>query len=229
VTVSDRPVSSLAASLGGSDPAAEQLALGVAQREASSLQRFYESHVDGLYGFVMVRVRGDAALAEDVVQDTFLEAIDRARSYDPQRGSLRAWLLTLSRNVLRRHLRHHPKRRDLVEVQRNLDASWAELGAALRGTPPSDEILEREETRQLVTAAIASLQPKYRRVLERKYVDECSLADLAGQLELSGEAVKSRLARARRAFRRAFLELCEEARSERQATGEAAAGPTEAP
>jgi RNA polymerase sigma factor (sigma-70 family) len=116
-----------------------------------------------------------------------------------------------------------------MDVQRRLDASWAQLSAALRGTPPSDEILERQETRQLVTTAIASLRPEYRRVLEGKYVEDRSIADLAGQLDLSAEAIKSRLARARHAFRRAFLELCDQARAERRGTAEPATETTEAP
>jgi RNA polymerase sigma-70 factor (ECF subfamily) len=197
--------------VGGGQSAAERLALGVSRREASALRQLYESHVDGLFAFVMVRARGDRSLAEDVVQDTFLAALSRVEQYDPGRGSLRSWLWTLSRNVLRRHLRHHPRQQDLRRAERRLDACWAELGSAFDGTLPGDEHLEREETRAMVTTALANLKPQHRRVLERVYVDELRLAEVARELALSGEAVKSLLARARRAFRRTFLELADEA------------------
>lgn len=214
MTEPDETVSSSAASLAESASASEGIALGVARREATALRRFYESHVDGLYAFVMVRVRGDVALAEDVVQDTFLTAMGRVADYDPQRGSLRSWLWTLSRNVLRRHLRHHPQRARLYEVHRQLDAAWTRLGGSVHGSVPSDEILEQRQTRAMVTTAMASLDPKYRRVLVGKYVEDKTLQELGAELELSGEAVKSLLARARRAFRQAFGELAAEARSE---------------
>ena len=187
--------------------AQQRLVNGMARREAASLERFYQAHVDGLYAAILGRVRGDASLAEDVVQETFLEALRRADSYDPSRGSPRAWLWMLSRNVLRKHLRDHPRRRRLDELAQQLDATHGQLQAALADGVASDELLEREETRALVTATIASLDPNHRRLLRRKYVAGDSLAAIASDLAISPEAVKSSLARARRAFRERFAEL----------------------
>src|SRR5687767_3231726 len=75
--------------------------------DAEAIGRFYDAHVDGLYAFVYYRVGRDASLAEDVVQNTFAVALERAGSYDPSRGSTAAWLTTLSRNVIRDQLRAH--------------------------------------------------------------------------------------------------------------------------
>lgn len=218
MTDPQEPVSSLAASLDGSGAQVIEVARGLARRDASSVSQFYERHVDGLYALVMTRVRGDSALAEDIVQETFLEAIHRAEAYDPSRGSLRAWLWTLSRNVLRKHLRHHPRGQDLIARQLRLDQSWAELAGVLDGARSSDEILLRQETRELVTATLASLEPRYRQVLERKYIDGCSLSVLAEELAVSQDAAKSLTARGRRAFRELFDEIAERARADRPAT-----------
>ena len=54
-----------------------------AKGEEHAVLRLYEDHVDGLYAFVFYRVGRDAAIAEDVVQDTFLQALERARRLDP--------------------------------------------------------------------------------------------------------------------------------------------------
>jgi RNA polymerase sigma-70 factor (ECF subfamily) len=179
--------------------------LAAGQDEA--LLELYETNVDGLYAFVFYRVGRDASLAEDVVQDTFLDSLAHLADYEPARGSVGAWLCTLSRNVVRRHLKHHPRLAELDAVYHRIDETLAELFAALEGAPLSDEVIARQETRDLVNMTVASLPDRYRTALERRYVAGESLAELAGALGLSPAATKSLLARARHAFRETFLTL----------------------
>ena len=58
-----------------------------------------------------------------------------------------------------------------------------------------------------MNATISHLPERYRDALERRYIDGRSLAEVAVALDLSEDAAKSLLARARRAFREAFLTL----------------------
>lgn len=175
--------------------------------DAASVERFYSAHVDGLYAFVFYRVGRDPALAEDVVQEVFLDALARASAFDPARGSLRAWLYSGSRNVIRRALRSHRRSDELVQTWARIDATLTQVFAALERQPLSDEVLARDETRDLVHMTIANLPDEYRDALERKYVHGESLREIAGRLALSEDAVKSLLARARRAFRDTFTTL----------------------
>ena len=177
--------------------------LRAAQRgDRDAIGRFYDAHVDALYTFVFYRVGHDAALAEDVVQETFTIALARRAEYDPARGTIGAWLRVLSRNVIRDHLRDH--RRGVVDQWDRIDASLAETFAAMSERPLPGEVLERAETRDLVHIAIANLPEQYRSALTRKYVDGESLETLARDLGISIDAAKSLLARARRAFRDTF-------------------------
>ena len=171
------------------------------------IERFYEEHVDGLYAFVFYRLGRDPTLAEDVVQETFLEAMRRSGDFDPARGGARAWLCTLSRNVIRRHRKLHPRTAELGAAWERIDHALAQVYEALDSAPLSDEVIAREETRDLVNMTIANLPDHYRTILEQKYVGGDSLDKLAGERELSEEAAKSLLARARRAFRETFLTL----------------------
>jgi RNA polymerase sigma-70 factor (ECF subfamily) len=168
--------------------------------QVTAIERFYDAHVDGLYTFVFYRVGRDAALAEDVVQETFALALAKRADYDPVRGSVGAWLTVLSRNVIRDHLRDHRR----VEQWERMDVSLAETFAAMADRPLPGEVLERAETRDLVHIAIANLPEQYRSALTRKYVDGESLETLARDLGISVDATKSLLARARRAFRDTF-------------------------
>lgn len=172
-----------------------------------ALEELYERHVDGLYAFVLYRVGRDPALAEDVVQDSFLDALSSHADFDPARGSMRAWLCLRSRNIIRRHLQVHRRADELGKTWESIDATLSQVFAALDTTPLSDEVLAREDTRDLVNMTIANLPDQYRRVLEHKYVLGESLRELAGDLKVSEDAAKSLLARARRAFREAFSTL----------------------
>jgi RNA polymerase sigma-70 factor (ECF subfamily) len=196
---------SLIARLFRSGPGGDLAAARAGDKQA--IARFYEAHVDGLYTFIYYRVGRDTALAEDVVQETFALALSKQAEYDPARGSVGSWLTVLSRNVIRDHLRAHTKSDHLAAAWERIDATLAQTFAAMAEQPLPGEVLERQETRDLVHMAIANLPEQYRTALTRKYVDGESLETLAGEFGISIDAVKSLLARARRAFRDTFATL----------------------
>jgi RNA polymerase sigma-70 factor (ECF subfamily) len=175
--------------------------------DRDAIARFYDAHVDGLYAFVFYRVGRDASLAEDVVQETFALALSRRAEYDAARGSVGSWLTVLSRNVIRDHLRAHRRADDLQAAWERVDATLAQVFAAMAERPLPGDVLERAETRDLVHMAVANLPEQYRNALVRKYVDGESLDALAQELGISQDAAKSLLARARRAFRDTFATL----------------------
>ena len=172
--------------------------------DREAIGRFYDAHVEGLFAFVFYRVGRDHTLAEDVVQETFAIAMSREADYDAARGSVGSWLTVLSRNVIRDHLRAHKRSDELQSTWERIDATLAQTFASMAERPLPGEILEREETRDLVHMAIANLPDQYRTALTRKYVDGESLETLAGEFGISVDATKSLLARARRAFRDTF-------------------------
>lgn len=175
--------------------------------DADALARVYADHVDALYAYAFYRAGRDAEAAEDIVHDTLLDALRHAGAYDPARGELRAFLLMRARNVARSHLRSHRRSQALADAWDRREATLSQIFQALDGPPLGDELLAREETRELVHLAIAGLAVHHREALTRKYVHGDSLHDLGRRLGLSEDAVKSLLARARRAFRDAFAAL----------------------
>jgi RNA polymerase sigma-70 factor (ECF subfamily) len=172
--------------------------------DVPALTTLYERHIDGLFAFVLFRVGRNPHLAEDVVQDSFLYALDHARSFDPSRGTFRAWLHTSSRNLIRKHLETNRETEKLEATWARIDASLVQVFAALAEAPLGEEVLEREETRDLVHMTIANLPERYRLALEHKYLRGESLSELAERFSLTEAAAKSLLARARLAFRETF-------------------------
>ncbi len=176
----------------------------IADGDVAALEELYESEVDAVYAFVFYRVGREASLAEDAVQETFTRALAKIGAYDAGRGSLRSWLLSLSRNAVRDTLRAHHRSVDLATKWEQIDATLAQVFAALDREPLSDEVIERDETRDLVNVAFSHLPDHYRDVLKEKYMSGDSIEVLAERRQFSSEAAKSLLARARRAFRETF-------------------------
>src|SRR5579862_2233503 len=63
----------------------------------------YKRHQAGIYRFAR-QMTGDGSLAEEVTQEVFLTLMREGKSFDPRRGSLRAWLYGIARNCIRRSL-----------------------------------------------------------------------------------------------------------------------------
>jgi RNA polymerase sigma-70 factor (ECF subfamily) len=111
--------------------------------------------------------------------------------------------------VIRRHLQASRRGHELGETWERIDATLAQVFQSLDTVPLGDEVLAREETRDLVQMTIANLPDDYRDALERKYVRGESLRELAVAHACSESAAKSMLARARRAFKEAFATLAQ--------------------
>jgi RNA polymerase sigma-70 factor (ECF subfamily) len=141
-----------------------------------------------VYGYVFVRVGGDASAAEDIVQDVFLES---TRSADSFRGesALSTWMCTIAR---RRVARFYEQERRHAETERHLaTVPEGEPGAGLPGV----------EDRDAVARALGELPVLHRQVLVLKYLDDLSVAEIAEELGRTRVQVQSLLQRARSAMR----------------------------
>jgi len=178
-------------------------ALLLGEREAA--EGFFRRHLGSLYEFVHYRVGGDRAVAEDLVQDTFLTALERLTAFDG-RSSLHTWLCGIARNKIRAHRRN---RRPLAmeDVLAEADPEIEAILLAIDRTPLPEGVLELEETKELVGATLSSLPPDYRDALVHKYVDELSTAEIAARAGKGEKACESTLHRARAAFGRVFTLL----------------------
>ena len=173
------------------------------EREAAA--SLFRGHVDALYQFVHWRVGADRAAAEDVVQDTFLTALQRLPTFDG-RSSLHTWLCGIAKNRIRMARR---KRRPvaLADILEEADPEIFDVLAEVESAELPEWALEREETRALVGATLSSLPPDYRDALVQKYVDGLTVNEIAERAGRTPKATESRLTRARVAFARVFTLL----------------------
>jgi RNA polymerase sigma-70 factor (ECF subfamily) len=162
-----------------------------------------------LYQFCLYRVGRDRHLSEEVVQETLVQAMRDLRKYEPSRAgnNIYGWLQGIARNQVQRVLGREKGAVSLETLWARMDKELLEVYARLDSEPFGDELLEREETREMVNVTMSQLPPHYREALEAKYVRGRSVKEMAAEGRMSEKATESLLTRAREAFRVTFLAL----------------------
>lgn len=149
-------------------------------------------------------VVGDAAEAEDVVQEAYTRGFAAIGAFRAE-ASILTWLSRIALNEARGRLR----RRRLTVGLEQLDAaqgSGAEIMhfpvAAQSDNPESNAA--RSQIRDLIESAIDDLPEAFRTVFVMRDIEECTIEETAVSLDLKPETVKTRLYRARRLLRSAL-------------------------
>jgi RNA polymerase sigma-70 factor (ECF subfamily) len=153
---------------------------------------WYEESFAGLDSYVLWRCAGLRDLADDIVQETWLTAVRRVRTFDPERGSFAGWLRGIAVNVIHHHLRR-------VRSNNHVTA----LGSADPPAPIGTS-LEQRETAECIARALAGLTQRYEAVLRAKYLEQQTVEAIAGAWNETPKAIESLLTRARQAFRERF-------------------------
>jgi len=138
-------------------------------------------------------VVGDPAAAEDLAQETLLEAwrLQDQLTDTSSPGGAEAWLNAIARNVCRRWLR---ARGSAPKPMPTADLDHGEAHDL-------DTVLEREELVELLDRALGLLPPATRDALVGHYVEELSHAEIAERIGTSADAVSMRVSRGRSRLR----------------------------
>jgi RNA polymerase sigma-70 factor, ECF subfamily len=152
------------------------------EREAFAM--LYRRHQARVYRFARA-MTGSDTLAEDIVQEVFLELMRGLGRYDASRAALATYLFGVARNIARHQTRG---RRRLTP----LDAA----GDAVAVDDPSADLAQSDRVRQ-VRAGIAALPRRYREVILLCDIHDLSYVDAADALKVPLGTVRSRLHRAR--------------------------------
>ena len=147
-----------------------------------ALGEVYDQFASFVYGLAF-RVIGDARAAEDVSQDVFVGFWQRPGAFDPERGTLRTWLGTLTHRRAVDYVRREEARRKRAE----LDASRAST------TPDVEEMATALVAAERVRAALASLPPDQHRAIHIAYFEGKTYREVAEVLGIPEGTAKSRL------------------------------------
>jgi RNA polymerase sigma factor (sigma-70 family) len=155
----------------------------------AQFQDAFEQHKDVVYRFAW-RMSGPAA-AEDITQDVFVSLLRQPGRFDPARGTLRAFLLGIARNLALKRWRSEHRFEPLDD-----EAMAAEVID-----------FDRLDVGEMVGQAVRTLGPLQREVVILAEYEGLTLAEIARAVDADVGTVKSRLHRARENLRRMLAPL----------------------
>jgi RNA polymerase sigma-70 factor (ECF subfamily) len=169
------------------DRAADEEALARAGRgEANALAELYDRHARPVYSLAL-RILGDTADAEDAVQETFSQAWRQSKRYDPRRGTVAAWLLTIARTRAIDRLRARQARPDGTPTE------WDPTSIVDTGAPAPELQLASAERTARVRAVLNELPFLQRVAIELAYYEGLTHTEIAERLEQPLGTVKTRI------------------------------------
>ena len=172
--------------------------------DEAAFRTFFEMHFPRVYRFALPRLGGDVEAGKEVVQSTLIKAVRNLAHFRGE-AALFSWLCQICRREIVDYLRVQSRHADRIVL---IDDD-PELRAALEAIEgvQGDEPLSRysaSETRRLVQSVLDRLPSRYGDVLEWKYIEGRSVAEIGEFLGIGHTAAQSMLARARTAFRDAL-------------------------
>lgn len=151
----------------------------LAEKNEKAISLLYDNYADTLYG-VALKVTQDEALAQDVLQESFVKIWKKGESYDPKKAKLFTWLFRIVRNTAIDKIRGIGKKQE-KEVQ--IEKSNVYTIGVSTIVPEHIDVMEHVNT----------LDPKYSEVLEALFFLGMTQQEASEALNIPLGTVKSRL------------------------------------
>jgi RNA polymerase sigma factor (sigma-70 family) len=162
-----------------------------------AFERLFTAYAQPLYRRVLLPRLGDPAAAEDALAETFRKALQRLDDYQDRGRGLWPYLATIAANEATDQHRQQARRRRVLARFETLLAPLQDDQAP----PPADEEPDRARVRAAVDGVLGAINPRYRRAIELRFLQERSREDCAATLAVKLGTFDVLLLRALRAFR----------------------------
>lgn len=156
--------------------------------DTCAFDHLYGRYRPAILEYLIRRGNINRDLANDLVQDVFIKVFLRLDSYD-DRYSFGQWVYVIARNVLIDFMRKHRTTESLDE-----DARIFQNGDP--APDPEESYIDREVS-DAFRSALGALKPSYRRVMELRLLDGYSYNEIAGELGIPVNTVKTQIRRAK--------------------------------
>ena len=163
----------------------------LAAGEEAAFREFHAAYFDRLLRYLLVILQGDEAGARDALQETLLRVVRHARRFETE-AEFWGWLTVLARS-------------SALDAGRKQSRYWAALKRFMLGQSEAEMVdavaTSKAALHEALERGLQELDPLDRQLIEAKYFEQASVAELAAQTGLTGKAVESRLHRARQQLR----------------------------
>jgi RNA polymerase sigma factor (sigma-70 family) len=167
----------------------EELMVLVTERNTRALTALYDRYGKSLYNFIL-RYTNNRELSEDLLQETFTKVWFASQTFNPLKGTFKAWIFTIGLNVTRSEMAK--KRYSYPHLE--LDEEAGNGGAADgRGEESADCMLEHAELKDAISAALGRLSPLLREVVILKHYQKLKFSEIAKISNTPEGTLKARL------------------------------------
>lgn len=170
----------------------------MANLDESAFVEFHRGYHRRLYGYAFVLARGQADVAQDLVQETMLRVVRHVKPFSTERD-LWNWLVRLLRTAAADQGRKTNRWQAFLEA-------WVPIFVSRQHDEPA-EVVDTDAT---LARALDQIDPADAQLLRQKYLDNQSVRDIAATCEATEKAIESRLTRARQALRDALSRMNEQ-------------------
>jgi len=175
-----------------------ELLTGIARRDSDSLLRLYRKYNRGVFSLVY-RILDNRAAAEEVLQDNFYRLWERSQLYQPEKGQLISWVLTVARNLALDHRRKESRRADS-----NVSLIGGELAGVHPDSLPATPSLEYPDLSRTIRKVMEKLPAEQKTVIELAYFEGLTHQELSDKLGQSLGTVETRIRLGLSKFREAM-------------------------
>lgn len=175
--------------------------------DTSAFRELYQRYATAVHRYAIVPLVHDRTLAEDLLADTFVRALENIGRFRWQGKGVLPWLIRIAKNLCLDYLRKSGR-------VSGLDPEMAQVVPDPRGVNGENLTAQREITdlmRERIDACLEEVNPRYRKVLQLRLVQGIAREQAAGTMEVSIGTLDVLLFRACKAFRKVYVQRYGEA------------------
>lgn len=159
-----------------------QLVKAAQEGDTEAFGVLYDQYVDMVFRYVLFRVGGDRAFAEDVTSETFLRALRSIGSVSYQGRDVGAWFVTIARNIVYDHVKSSRYR---------LEVTTAELQDNREETSGPEQEVMTEATNAELLRCVSQLGDDQRECIVLRFIEGKSVSEVAQLMDRNEGAVKA--------------------------------------
>ncbi len=132
--------------------------------------KYYEEHMPQIYGYIYMRTGRDKTLAEDIVSEIFLKAIEHFHQYSKEKGTFKSWIFQITRNYLIDYYR---------SKKNQASTSLEDLANVLKDPSNTEKFAQEEIEKEVIKQAIDTLPESKKELILLRYFSGYSYEEIA--------------------------------------------------
>ena len=132
--------------------------------------KYYEEHMPQVYGYVYMRTDRNKSLAEDIVSEIFLKAIENFEQYTKEKGTFKSWIFQITKNYLIDYFRSNKNK---------ASSSIDDLANELRDPSNTKQAAQGEIEKEIIKEAIETLPDNKKELILLRYFSGYAYEEIA--------------------------------------------------